>query len=385
MRRQKNYNSKVNSHRKYKSKSSAEQDNSTSFSKGKTKESEKSFEDKSKSTDSNTHDPEKEAINKFLVTGHNLLTEKSASIPYLLTPILQQTGVVSLVGSSDTGKSSFLRQFATAIVHGDTNFLGFKINSRYQRVIYVSTEDDRVSIAHLLATQNINNVPKEKYINLGFIFDSHDLLNKIALILRKFPSDCVIIDAFADLYEGDMNQSNKVRSYLNKYSTLADKYQCLFIFLHHTGKRTEELVPSKNNTIGSQGFESKMRMVIELRKDFSDPTIRHMCIVKGNYLPQEYKESSYVLKFENMRFAYLNRRVPFDQLAKNDDENNKAKEKAIVYKRQGNSVREIERKLREEGFKVSKSTIGNWTQYISSNQSFYGYVSDEPEVENQPD
>lgn len=381
MRRQKSYTSKVNSHRKYKSKSNAKQDNSTSFSKEKTKESEKSVEDKSKS---NINDPEKEAINKFLVTGHNLLTEKSASIPYLLTPILQQTGVVSIVGSSDTGKSSFLRQFATAIVHGDTNFLEFKINSRFQRVIYVSTEDDRVSIAHLLATQNINNVPKEKYINLGFIFDSHDLLNKIALILKKFPSDCVILDAFADLYEGDMNQSNKVRSYLNKYSTLADKYQCLFIFLHHTGKRTEELAPSKNNTIGSQGFESKMRMVIELRKDFSDPTIRHMCIVKGNYLPQEYKESSYVLKFENMRFTYLNRRVPFDQLAKNGNENNPAKEKAIEYKRQGNSVREIVRKLLQEGFKVSKSAVGIWTKNISSNQSFYGYESDDPEVENQP-
>lgn len=345
-------------------------------------DSNKSTAEISNKTSSKRIDPELAEIMKFIVPASRILKEKKPNIPYLVDTLFQQTGVVSIVGSSDTGKSSFLRQLATSIVHGDTDFLGFKINAKHKRVIYVSTEDDGINMAHLLALQNVNNIPAETYHGLGFIFDSDDHLKKIERTLKKFPADCVIIDAFADLFEGDMNQTNKVRSYLNKFAVLSVKYKCLFIFLHHTGKRTEYLEPSKNNTIGSQGFESKMRLMIELRKDFSDPTIRHMCIVKGNYLPEEFKDSSYVLKFENMRFSNQNRRVPFDQLGKPDAKPNIQKEKAIEYKMQGNSINKIVELLIADGFNAKRSTVANWISNLESEPVLYGYESDEPEIDN---
>jgi len=85
--------------------------------------------------------------------------------------------------------------------------------------------------------------------------------------------------------------------------------------LHHTGKRTENLEPSKNNAIGSQGFEAKMRLVLELRLDRAEPDLRHLCIVKGNYLPQFEKTASYVVSMDdNFVFSDTGNRVQFDEL-----------------------------------------------------------------------
>jgi len=56
--------------------------------------------------------------------------------------------------------------------------------------------------------------------------------------------------------------------------------------------------PSKEHLLGSQGFEAKMRTVIELRKDYEFPDkYRNLCIVKGNYLSEKYKNESYKFTF----------------------------------------------------------------------------------------
>lgn len=116
--------------------------------------------------------------------------------------------------------------------------------------------------------------------------------------LTRQPADVVIIDCFSDAFGGDLKDTQKIRSYLHPYQELALKHQCLILFLHHTSKRTEAYEPSKHNLLSGQGFEAKMRLVIELRADISDPTIRHLCIVKGNYLPGNMKRESYVLRFD---------------------------------------------------------------------------------------
>ena len=87
-----------------------------------------------------------------------------------------------------------------------------------------------------------------------------------------------------------MNATNEIRSYLEDYSNLAKKYKCLVIFLHHTGKNTENKPPSKNNLLGIQGFEAKMRVVIELRKDRHEPKLRHLCNLNTNSFPIKIKK-----------------------------------------------------------------------------------------------
>jgi hypothetical protein len=279
------------------------------------------------------------------ITAADLLNRKVESIPCLVEPILQRVGLAAVAGSSDVGKSAFLRQFAFAVGSGQEHFLSWKIRAKHRSAIYVSTEDDENATAYLLHTLNKQQrrTPDECR-GLRFIFDTHELLSELDKRLTASPADLVVIDAFGDLYSGDANKTNQIRQFLHDYSQLAQRHECLILWLHHTGKRTEGEAPSKHHVIGGQGFEGKMRLLIELRRDHKDDTVRHLCIVKGNYLPDDFKTESYVLRFVNFQFEQTGQRVPFEQLAAPQEDKATDKEKyeiAVSLQQQGKSLEDI--------------------------------------------
>ena len=312
-------------------------------------------------------------------TGSDLLMREIDEIPCLVDPILPRSGVVALGGASDTGKSSILRQLAIDVCTGD-KFLGFTINSRHKRAIYVSTEDDEMAVSYLLNKQNKDLLlHPDEFSELIFMFDTENLVDKLDKMITDNPVDLVVIDCFTDIYSRSMNQANEVRTFLNQFSQLANKHQCLFTFLHHTGKNRENDLPSKNNLLGSQAFEAKMRAVFELRNDLGDDTKKHLCIVKGNYLPAEYKKESYVLNFsENLVFTNTGDRCVFDMLVKNDDTKKEQYEKIVSLKNAGYTYEQIAIEL---GLK-SKGTITKILKRHESVSAFPGTNVLETETEN---
>lgn len=290
------------------------------------------------------------------LTADVLLSRNIQEIPKLTDPIFQKVGLVAVAGSSDTGKSTFLRQLCIAIATNQETFLGFPIQAKHNSAIYLSTEDDEYAISYLLNKYNkVAKFQNDDYSGLRFLFESSNIIQELETQLNFQPADIVVIDAFTDLYSGRLNEANQVRSFLNEFSQLANKYECLFVFLHHTGKRTEREAPSKHNLLGSQAFEAKMRLVIELREDKFDATKRHLCIVKGNYLPKEMKSQSFELCFdENMIFTNTGERVEYSQLITAVERQDKI-QRAKELKEEGLSNVEI---AKMNG--VDKSTIGRW-------------------------
>ncbi len=284
---------------------------------------------------------------KFGVSGEVLLNRKIESIPCVIEPIFQMVGLACIAGSSDAGKSSFLRYLCMCIVAGLESFIGFPIQSKHRRAIYVSTEDDENAINFLINKQNTDmGIEPSTLKDLVFVFETDNLLDKLDRMMTEKPVDLVCIDAFSDLYGGGMNDNNQVRNFLNDYSQLAQKHQCLIIFLHHCGKRTEDNKPSKNNLIGSQGFEAKMRIVMELRNDKVEVGMRHLCILKGNYLPQDAKNESFKLRFtENMVYENTGERIPFENLKRSDDGEKEKYVKAKELKEKGLIYEEIAKEI----------------------------------------
>ena len=130
------------------------------------------------------------AIDGDFVTGEELLNRGYTKIPCLLDPLLPSVGIAGLVGGSDTGKSTFLRQFAVSIVIGQGYFLGYSINAPHKSTIYASTEDDEASIAYLLSTMpQVNTNYPAAFKKLRFIFESDGLLAKLDRILTNAPAD----------------------------------------------------------------------------------------------------------------------------------------------------------------------------------------------------
>lgn len=255
---------------------------------------------------------------KNIFRGDELLRMEVEEVPMLFDGFIPRVGLVAEVGASDTGKSMLYRQMAIAIAKG-SDFLGFKFKGVYKNVIFVATEDDSQATAYLLRRQNKTmQMGIDEARRIRFVYDVEDVISVLREELTKEPADAVIIDAYSDVFTGkDSKDSTQTRQFLNEYGNIAKDFGCCVAFLHHTGKRTEDLAPSKNNAMGSQSFEAKMRLMFEFRADRERDDIRHLCIVKGNYLPADAKKASYVLRMnENFCFAPTGGRTPFELLAK---------------------------------------------------------------------
>ncbi|AZJ36450.1 hypothetical protein D6T69_13330 [Tenacibaculum singaporense] len=285
---------------------------------------------------------------------------KTTKIPRLLDPFLQLVGLASLVGTSDSGKSTFLRQLSISIVLENETFLGYELKPKHKKVIFVSTEDDSNSISYSIRKQidgiiaKNDNVNIENLNNLDFIFDTTELLSVLESKLKHNPVDLIVIDAFTDVFTKEINANTQVRTFLNQYDKLAKKYGCLIIFLHHTGKRTQKNEPSKDNIIGSQAFEAKMRSVLELR-----PKGKHtaLWVLKSNFLESKYKKTGQLLELDNNTLLFENSNIVAKKLSGTKSNNPEIIKRVLELKEKDVPLRKIAEQLTNEGLSISKSTV----------------------------
>lgn len=250
----------------------------------------------------------------------DLLAMEMEEEPCLFAPVYLKKGFVVLVGGSDTGKSSYLRQMCMCVATG-RDFMGWKYNGSHHRAIYFSSEDTPEITARVVKKYNKTmQLTADAAANLRFEFDidPSTLAAKVKSMLEEQPADLVVIDAFGDAFNGkNINDNTEIRKFYNQFKPIINEFDCLVIFNHHTGKRTMGYAPDKDNSLGSQAIEAAPRLVIELRQDPNDPEIKHLCIVKANYLATEYKTHSYAMKMDdNLVFAMTGERVEFANLAK---------------------------------------------------------------------
>ena len=293
-------------------------------------------------------------MSEYFKGADQLKNQKIKEVDYLVDRLIPRGTLCSLVGESDTGKSSLLRQLAVSVAYGDETFIGFKLNNQCRNVVYVSTEDGEMNTGVWLNKHfGKDTVDHGALTQLKFLFITENLYENLKEVIKNNCVDLLIIDSYADIFEGSMNDSNIVRSFLTKYNELANMYGVTIIFLHHTKKSSEGALPNKNSILGSQGFEAKMRSVMMLTKDKDDDSSRHLCVVKNNYLPEKDKKLSYVLRFnENLSFEATGERVDFNNL-----DNPEYMDLAKDLRNEGKSLRDIVSALNEEGFKVGKSTL----------------------------
>lgn len=74
------------------------------------------------------------------------------------------------------------------------------------------------------------------------MFNSENIVSELDSELSIEPADLVIVDAYSDVFDGkEQNNAAQTRAFVNKFKALAEKYSCLFLFLHHTGKEPKTL------------------------------------------------------------------------------------------------------------------------------------------------
>lgn len=285
---------------------------------------------------------------------------KTINIPKLVNPFLQKSGLAALVGTSDTGKSTFLRQLALSIALKKEKFLGFKISATHNKAIYVSTEDDYNSISFSIRKQisQFKDIDLKNLENLEFIFEHENLIKTLESKLSKHSVDLIVVDAFSDVFNKEINANTQVRTFLNQYSNLAHKYGCLIIFLHHIGKRTQNSTPTKDSIIGSQGFEAKMRVVLELRPNTHKTNLIDLWVLKSNFLESKYKVESNILELDS-NLTFKNTNLKSKKTSGNKSSNPELIKKIMELHNSNKSTRKIEEILKGTELEAGKTTINN--------------------------
>lgn len=287
----------------------------------------------------------REEFREYTTTADILVRNALNVIPHLWYPYFPSTALVGISGASEAGKSTFARQLALAICNGDSDFLTKPLNLKHKSIIYISTEDEEVSMGVLIKKQTASTykdgLPR---FRAGMnVVNAVDYLEKE---LKKQKADLVVIDVWSDLYGESPNDFSKVRRDLNKYAKLSRKFKTCICIIHHNTKHSRDNEPSKTNLNGSQAIEAKLRTLLELR--VNPDNVRQLSVIKGNYIPFFLKKRRLMLKQnEDMNLEFYSEEEAANEqtIANPKSEDEEVKERAIhLYTIEGyaqTKVREI--------------------------------------------
>ena len=318
---------------------------------------------------SDNYEEKKNTVQLNCYEGEELLKAYSQDMPFLWGKILPKTGLVCFAGESDCGKSAFLRQLAIFNCSYRTgNFLGLKFeNDNWRKKsLYISTEDDQHYFAAVLRKQCKElKIEPNQISGLKVIFENDNIIEKIELFQKREHTNLIIIDCLNDILPTQATSAVAIRKFLSKLQRIAEDHQCLIILTHHTNKYARNRRPSKYNLIGSPALEAKCRTVIELRTDPFQRNLKHLCIVKGNYTPDEVKDKSYMLEFTpQLTFKNTGRRVDIDTLTLMPDHIADRVEKYNRLRNEGLRGDELAKAM---GF-ASRGSLSVWAKkYIKTN------------------
>ena len=259
-----------------------------------------------------------EKLDNSIISLMDIMKEEKSNHRKFIEGLADKGEVVALVGPSDTGKSMLLRHLSTSVINGDDNFLGYELNPEYRKVIYFSSEDSKEKTREIYCKMLQGDISNSG--NMFFDFSIENPANILKQFLETHKCDLIIIDCFTDYFTSDINKSTEVRSFLLPYKKIAAEFNCLIIFLHHTGKNAEKRRPDKNSILGSQAIEGSMRLVLELRNHPSRNDLKCLTILKGNYISNEMKKKSSLIKFEeeSLLFEDLEEKITFSELIPDD-------------------------------------------------------------------
>lgn len=305
---------------------------------------------------------------KPFLSALEILNSDAQPIQFLIDGLLPAGSIAILTGPSDTGKSMLSRQLAVDIALGKQTILGMNVNAQYNRVAYISTEDFLGDWKHKLSLYKASEEEVPLYANLNVLFDGEQVERFIAHIEAN-PVDLLVVDAFGDMFYGDINDSIHIRRFLRRYKRLAEQYNTTVLFVHHINKSGEKSgTPGKANVLGSQAIESASRCVLELRADVNDTSACNLTITKGNYFSVEHKRQPIKMRMLEQELKFTNYTTVFNTRGQNLDFKMPL-EQAVEYYHKKYSIRNLTIFLNGMGYTVGKTKIGQMVKEIREREA----------------
>jgi hypothetical protein len=238
---------------------------------------------------------------QYLYSWEELSTMDTSKIPPMLWDGFLPTDDIALIAAlKGRGKSTLILQLAMAIVRGDEDFLGRKLNAPNRRVLYVKFEGSgKTRLARLMKRYGL------AYPGLQFLAASRlemgEVITAIEELQAENPFDLVIIDCLGNMFPGEQNSNSEAQAFLRLFDKLAT--QTLLLFIHHLNKAANNNTPHDKYIQGAGAFVQRARTVLML-SDEKESNDRYLHVAFEDDMSDKFKQNALVLHFDGEHKLY---------------------------------------------------------------------------------
>lgn len=301
-----------------------------------------------------------EPVSPYFTSAYEICKTEYPDEPMLIEDLLPN-GIISVcVASSDVGKSMFWRQACACIALRKDSFIGKKLNIKYGRAAYVSTEDNERVFNSQYNKWNLNEEELQLFKNLHIKVETKKFPNKDFFIqATKNPYDLIVVDVLADVIHDDLNDARKTREFYRQFKLLTNQYGTTILFIHHINKAGDKQGSfSKGHVLGSSAIESASRSLIFITKDGNDNAVRNISVLKCNSLPELKKNKPLKVRLTDKLWFEVVMDDRSGALSTSNLEGDLSKQVLDLHNR-GISQRKISKLLSENGFTIGKTKVGD--------------------------
>lgn len=170
-----------------------------------------------------------------------------------------------IYGSAKSGKTILCENLAFAIVSGRSSFLGLPIGIPKAKVLYISMEEDtdmRMIQRGKKQIRGFSSVEKKlirrnlSYSNENFIrsVNNNKHWELLETEIEVFKSNLIIIDS-TNRFNFDIEQKLDANNMMQKFRSLAVKYDCAIVLIHHAIKSQTNQSLSLDKMSGSSALQ----------------------------------------------------------------------------------------------------------------------------------
>lgn len=301
-----------------------------------------------------------EPVSNYFTSAHEICKTDYPDEPMLIQDLLPNGVIGVCVASSDVGKSMFWRQACACVAMKKDSFIGKKLNIKYGRAAYVSTEDNERVFNTQYNKWNLNEEELLLLKNLHVKVETKKFPNKDFFSQAiKTPYDLIVVDVLSDVIQDDLNDARRTREYYNQFKTITNQFGTTILFIHHINKAGDKQGSfSKGHVLGSSAIESASRSLIFISKDGNDNTVRNISVLKCNSLPELKKNKPFKIRFTEKLWFDVVAEERSGALSTANLEEVLSKQVLDLHNR-GLSHRNISKQLSEEGFTICKTKVGD--------------------------
>lgn len=197
------------------------------------------------------------------INGLDYIRQKEAAIPYIVEPLLSPGAVMNIFGQPKAGKSLLMMGLALAVANGEEKWMGEFSILKPGPVLWVEADNAPVEWQNVITAianegHDISNIHFADRRHLPYPFDvmdddqGHDEILRV--MIERFvdewgePPALIVGDTMREIYSGDENSSEVIRTVITKLSAACDPYA--LVLVSHASKYGSMAAMTKSGPAG---------------------------------------------------------------------------------------------------------------------------------------